>query len=326
MENKSLDFSKDEVEKIEKEYMKRIVSDSLIEEFVTSESSPLDVVKISFLDTEVKAAEDPEYDCCSGMGKNPGFKIDKVLSLKVNEKEFRLHKRNVNAKVPIQQMQDIGEKFSLQVKEMIVESIGKNASLNLWKDLYSEMDKVADSWRIKNTYTVWDKILGFVFRKILNKKYIKREKIRLGRFKETEGVLNKIRELSADIAKSSRMGPATFAIVSPEVASLLQESAKFTFSSGEKLITGAPYRMGVIESLSVYVNPYSTDSGSIIIGRKGQKTEGNIKFVYHPGIKFRSEELAGGVQELSIDCRYAILPLSEKSENFYRKIIYKIRK
>jgi hypothetical protein len=80
-----------------------------------------------------------------------------------------------------------------------------------------------------------------------------------------------INVMSRAIQKKTLRGGATFLVVSPEVAAILDSVSKFVTDpnkSDRKIDTGIEKRGVFAKKWDVYVDPYAP-SGSILLGRKG---------------------------------------------------------
>lgn len=124
------------------------------------------------------------------------------------------------------------------------------------------------------------------------------------------------------ISQRGRRGPANFIITNLQVATVLQDSAQFTFAPMANTINqnnGSLYPVGAIAGMTVYVDPNMSWSDTrVCVGRKGADEE--------PGLKFMPYLMAETIQtiaegtmspKIAVKSRYALVEAGFHPETMY---------
>lgn len=108
-------------------------------------------------------------------------------------------------------------------------------------------------------------------------------------------IFSKILAAGNVIAQRGRRGPANFVVTNLQIATVLQDSAQFTFAPMANTINqnnGSLYPVGAVAGITVYVDPnMAWDDTRVCVGRKGADEE--------PGLKFMPYLLAESVQTIA---------------------------
>jgi len=135
-------------------------------------------------------------------------------------------------------------------------------------------------------------------------------------------VFSKILAAGNIIAQRGRRGPANFIVTNLQIATVLQDSAQFTFAPMANTINqnnGSLFPVGAIAGITVYVDPnMAWDDNRVLVGRKGADEE--------PGLKFMPYLLAESIQtiaegtmapKIAVKSRYALVEAGFHPETQY---------
>lgn len=114
------------------------------------------------------------------------------------------------------------------------------------------------------------------------------------------------------IAQRGRRGPANFIVTNLQIATVLQDSAQFTFAPMANTVNqnnGSLYPLGAVAGMTVYVDPNMAWSDTrVLVGRKGADEEPGLKFM--PYLMAESiQTIAEGTMapKIAIKSRYALV-------------------
>jgi hypothetical protein len=124
------------------------------------------------------------------------------------------------------------------------------------------------------------------------------------------------------ISQRGRRGPANFIVTNLQIATILQDSAQFTFAPMANTINqnnGSLYPVGAVAGMTVYVDPNMAWSDNrVLVGRKGADEE--------PGLKYMPYMLAETIQtvaegtmspKVAVKSRYALVEAGFHPETMY---------
>lgn len=278
--------------------------------FFIKETDP-DVFEIKYLDTE------------SGENhKIPEMPLEiPEMKLKIMSKVGALGKRSVSSIVKNSQIEELNEKFGVDINSMTQSVLDNEVSQMINKDLYERYRTLGE--RSKDSlYTKWQKKLLKYFKNLKITDYIEDNP------NGTRVAIAKILRASNKIAVRSRRGPARFLVCSSGIASIIQDSAGFTFNNGGSVIHGGNiHPVGEIAGISIFVNPYlKFNDGLVTLGRK---TMDNDPGVYSA---FKNPEYSSSVSIDTtetinrLDIKLAIVEAGLYTENSYINIDFTIGK
>lgn len=271
----------------------------------------IDVFEIKYLDTELK--ENTE---------NPEMSLEiPEMKLKIMSKVGALGKRSVSSIVKNSQIEELNEKFGIDINSMTQSVLDNEVSQNLNKDLYERYRTLGE--RSKDIlYTKWQKKLLKYFKNLKITNYIEDNPI------GSRIAIIKILRGSNTIATRSRRGPAKFLVCSSGIASIIQDSPGFVFNNTGSVVPGGNVqKVGEIAGISVFVNPHlKFNDGLVTLGRKTMENDPGVHFV------FKNPEYSSAVSPETLetinrlDIKTAIVEAGLYPENSYINLDFTIGK
>lgn len=278
------------------------------------EKNAIDVFEIKYLDTELKG--NPENT------ENPEMSLEiPEMKLKIMSKVGALGKRSVSSIVKNSQIEELNEKFGIDINSMTQSVLDNEVSQNLNKDLYERYRTLGE--RSKDIlYTKWQKKLLKYFKNLKITNYIEDNPI------GSRIAIIKILRGSNIIATRSRRGPAKFLVCSSGIASIIQDSPGFVFNNTGSVVPGGNIqKVGEIAGIIVFVNPYlKFNDGLVTLGRKTMENDPGVHFV------FKNPEYASVVSPETLetinrlDIKTAIVEAGLYPENSYINLDFTIGK
>lgn len=135
-------------------------------------------------------------------------------------------------------------------------------------------------------------------------------------------VFSKILAAGNVIAQRGRRGPANFIVTNLQLATVLQDSAQFTFAPMANTVNqnnGSLYPVGAVAGMTVYVDPNMSWSDTrVLVGRKGADEEPGLKFM--PYLMAESiQTIAEGTMspKIAVKSRYALVEAGFHPETMY---------
>jgi hypothetical protein len=219
---------------------------------VNIESSQQEVYEIKYLDIDpTRSAPDSE--------------ISKELSLRLMSKMGVLQEMSVTAKNSSSQYEDIKKYHGIDLGELTGDVIQNEIIQGLIKELYEKYKSLGELSK-DLLYTGWQKIILSYFKKLKITKYVddSTDGIRL--------IIASILHGSNMIAVKSRRGGAKFAICSPGIGAILQDSRSFICNTTGNVspsdYQGYIHRIGQIAGINIFINPFlKVDDGTVTLGR-----------------------------------------------------------
>ncbi|MFA5723001.1 MAG: hypothetical protein WC979_02000 [Candidatus Pacearchaeota archaeon] len=124
------------------------------------------------------------------------------------------------------------------------------------------------------------------------------------------------------ISQRGRRGPANFIVTNLQIATILQDSAQFTFAPMANTINqnnGSLYPVGAVAGMTVYVDPNMSWSDTrVLVGRKGADEEPGLK--YMPYLMAETiQTIAEGTMtpKVAVKSRYALVEAGFHPETMY---------
>ncbi len=271
----------------------------------------IDVFEIKYLDTELK--ENTE---------NPEMSLEiPEMKLKIMSKVGALGKRSVSSIVKNSQIEELNEKFGIDINSMTQSVLDNEVSQNLNQDLYERYRTLGE--RSKDIlYTKWQKKLLKYFKNLKITNYIEDNPI------GSRIAIIKILRGSNTIATRSRRGPAKFLVCSSGIASIIQDSPGFVFNNTGSVVPGGNVqKVGEIAGISVFVNPHlKFNDGLVTLGGKTMENDPGVHFV------FKNPEYSSAVSPETLetinrlDIKTAIVEAGLYPENSYINLDFTIGK
>jgi len=135
-------------------------------------------------------------------------------------------------------------------------------------------------------------------------------------------VFSKILAAGNVVSQRGRRGPANFIVTNLQVATILQDSAQFTFAPMANTVNqnnGSLYPVGAVAGMTVYVDPNMGWSDTrVCVGRKGADEEPGLKFM--PYLMAESiQTIAEGTMspKIAVKSRYALVEAGFHPETMY---------
>jgi hypothetical protein len=135
-------------------------------------------------------------------------------------------------------------------------------------------------------------------------------------------VASKILAAGNVVSQRGRRGPANFIVTNLQLATVLQDSAQFTFAPMANTINqsnGSLYPVGAIAGMTVYVDPNMEWSDTrVLVGRKGADEEPGLKFM--PYLMAESiQTIAEGTMspKVAVKSRYALVEAGFHPQTMY---------
>ena len=135
-------------------------------------------------------------------------------------------------------------------------------------------------------------------------------------------VFSKILAAGNVVSQRGRRGPANFVVTNLQLATVLQDSAQFTFAPMANTVNqnnGSLYPVGAIAGMTVYVDPsMSWDDTRVLVGRKGADEEPGLKFM--PYLMAESiQTIAEGTMapKVAVKSRYSLVEAGFHPETMY---------
>jgi hypothetical protein len=270
---------------------------------------------LSYLDyTDLKA---PEH---SGAG------LDKLgvqtIGLKVRKEYIKTSQYHVSASFTKAQQNDFS-KFGVDVNNMLINVLTNESIHGIYKQIMDNI-KTCSIETIKNEYTIFEKILDFLF-KLFKKEYTKKFKPN-----DIKHLYKKILFESNKIALTTRRGPANFVVLNTRMAAIFQHRLPDFVFVNTNLNNGTIYPIGTMTAITFYVDPnMSLNDNTIYVGRiSGDESDIGLKFCFDTtGTSINTTKEPNN--DVVINCltlRYAIKKINDNGNLYYRKIVVNDKK
>ena len=281
--------------------------------FFIKENAP-DVFEIKYLDTELKENQENT--------EIPEMSLEiPEMKLKIMSKVGALGKKSVSSIIKNSQIEELNEKIGVDINSMTQSVLYNEVSQMINKDLYERYRTLGE--RSKDSlYTKWQKTLLKYFKNLKITNYIEENPTgsRIG--------IAKILRASNMIAVRSRRGSAKFLVCSSGIASIIQDSAAFTFNNSGSVIPGGNiHQVGEIAGISIFVNPHlKFNDGLVTIGRKTMDNDPGVYSAFKDPVysSVVSQDTFETINKL--DIKLAIVEAGLYPENSYINIDFTIGK
>lgn len=247
------------------------------------------------------------------------------------------------ATVTTEQIQDLNRQFGIDVVGMVENSLVNEVSQSINKHILSRA--FALGWTNHQTFAdVEGQILNLQVdpaNTITSKTFIGKDgasaTITVPNFASFAGtggaayenqwtiqrrVFSRILAAGNVISQRGRRGPANFIVTNLQIATILQDSAQFTFAPIANTINqnnGSLYPVGAVAGMTVYVDPNMAWSDTrVLVGRKGADEEPGLK--YMPYLMAETiQTIAEGTMtpKVAVKSRYALVEAGFHPETMY---------
>jgi len=278
------------------------------------EENDIDVFEIKYLDTESKENQENT--------EKPEMSLEiPEMTLKIMYKVGALGKRSVSSIVKNSHIEEMNEKFGVDINSMTRTVLVDEISGNLNKDLYERYRTLGE--RSKDLlYTKWQRTLLKYFKNLKITNYIEDNP------SGSRIVIAKILRGSNMIATRSRRGPAKFIVCSSGIASIIQDSSGFVFNNTGSIVPGGNVqKVGEIAGISVFVNPHlKFNDGLVTLGRKTMDNDPGVHFGFK-NPKYSSVVSSETLETINrLDIKTAIVETGLYPENSYINLDFTIGK
>jgi len=279
--------------------------------FFIKENDP-DVFEIKYLDTGLKENQENT--------EIPEMSLEiPEMKLKIMSKVGALGKKSVSSIIKNSQIEELNEKFFVDINSMTQSVLDDEVSQMINKDLYERYRALGE--RSKDSlYTKWQKTLLKYFKNLKITNYIEDNPTgsRIG--------IAKILRASNMIAVRSRRGPAKFIVCSSGIASIIQDSSGFVFNNTGSIVPGGNVqKVGEIAGISIFVNPYlKFNDGLVTLGRKTMDNDPGVYSAFKDPVYSVSQDTFETINKL--DIKLAIVEAGLYPENSYINLDFTIGK
>lgn len=256
-------------------------------------------------------------------------------STKEFEKFVAVGTFQVSCSVTQKQVQELREKWDIDVTAMVENVLMNEASIAVLKQLIARITEVARK-NYLDDYTRLDKLKvkaynfanKFRRKNPLSGEVIKVEYQKKTKIKSVEQLLKLILRESIVIDRNGKWGYGDFAICSIKTATMLQQHSQYTMLPQEEISANSGVRLwpfGKIAGITVYVDPFMLyEDHNIYIGKKTNRDEPGIKaFAYTDSVETQLVVKGTDAPKIAYRIRYAIVNVGESCKHLYRKIDYK---
>jgi len=202
------------------------------------------------------------------------------INMEIKKKPITAKTRKLKAVYTQEALQDMQFYQSIDAEQELVNVISEYSAMEQdleMLDMLISRATTTDYWSAKVGYE-WDSnAASFVSNATGSEMYQK------STWFQTLGI--KVAKVSNQINKLTMAGGATFAVVSPEVATVLESMPGFTtVGSGDQFAFGATYAGSIASQIKVYKVPYLNDN-IMLLGHKGNNFF-QVGATYNPYIPF----------------------------------------
>ena len=288
---------------------------SKLTEKIIDESQIKNFINIKLMDNPI---EELYYIDC---------KMEKDYSEKffVSKKAIQVNTYKACVFISNEQISHIKNKWEIDISELVIESVIKEASRSINKHYIERINNFADK-TYKSTFTRKDKILSFLYR-LFRKTYHKTIKV-----KTPSHLIALILLEDNRIMQKARKGLNDFVICSLKTGVFLKNHPSFCYFT--KLLEGTKklnpdmiYPIGKIANLTIYVDPsMKFNDNSIIIGKKTNSEDTGLHIGYFPkGSSLNTIKEETGESKIELFMKYVITDIGENPEYMYSKFYYKTK-
>jgi hypothetical protein len=192
-----------------------------------------------------------------------------TLTLEPQRQRFLLENYTITADLKVSQLEMLKKLHGIDTRAdtlLALSEEDKKAAEHALHEVYFELGKT----HAEEIITPWQKSVQKIFKKITFPDYAE----------TPHDFAKKIMLYSNMIMKKTRKGRGDFVVVSPLLASFLQEDSWFTFSQNSVVRSGLIYQLGEFPSVAIYVDPLmKNDNYQFLVGRKTKMSEVGVYFI-----------------------------------------------
>ena len=258
--------------------------------------------------------------------------------LKGLEKPVQVGEFRVACHVTQDQVDHIQKELGIDVNELINDVLINESAMSIAKHVMARIGNVGRINELED-YTPIDKAKNLMYKfanafrpknKLIHEK-IKvnyQKKIKVKNFKD---ILAEMLRESNKIGIKGKLGFANFAVCNAKTSAILKDNSEYAFAPSDeesnkfKPSTGAPFAIGKIAGITIYVDPNMLYSDTnVYIGCKTPERYPGLKlFVYPGGIESTLQTEGAGAPKMVFKIQYALVDVGESCKLMYRKFQYK---